>query len=121
MTWKRHNEISDLMVKCLKWLGTFSLYLICVYWATEAVIKYLDEPSSTAIQYSFGEDGKVPNFPAITFCDPELTYPNSLVSECGIKLGNTLYNAILRIARNFLETKENIKISTHPFYHVNLD
>ena len=33
----------------------------------------------------------------------------------------TLYNAILRIARNFLETKENIKISTHPFYHVNLD
>ena len=34
---------------------------------------------------------------------------------------NTLYNAILRIARNFLETRENIKISTHPFYHVNLD
>ena len=34
---------------------------------------------------------------------------------------DTLYNAILRIARNFLETRENIKISTHPFYHVNLD
>ena len=34
---------------------------------------------------------------------------------------HTLYNAILRIAKNFLETKENIKISTHPFYHVNLD
>ena len=34
---------------------------------------------------------------------------------------HTLYNAILRIARNFLETKESIKISTHPFYHVNLD
>ena len=33
----------------------------------------------------------------------------------------TLYNAILRIARNFLETRESIKISTHPFYHVNLD
>jgi hypothetical protein len=32
----------------------------------------------------------------------------------------TLYNAILRIARNFLETGENIKISTHPFYHINL-
>ena len=33
----------------------------------------------------------------------------------------TLYNAILRIARNFLETRENIKILTHPFYHINLD
>ena len=32
----------------------------------------------------------------------------------------TLYNAILRIPRNFLETRENIKISTHPFYHINL-
>ena len=39
-----------------------------------------------------------------------------------IKLGlYTLYNVILRIARNFLETRENIKISTHPFYHINLD
>ena len=27
----------------------------------------------------------------------------------------TLYNAILRIARIFLETRENIKISTHPY------
>jgi hypothetical protein len=27
------------------------------------------------------------------------------------------YNVILRIARNLLETKENIKIESHPFYH----
>ena len=33
---------------------------------------------------------------------------------------NTLYNAILRTARNFLETRKNIKILTHPFYHINL-
>ena len=33
---------------------------------------------------------------------------------------HTLYNTILRIARNFLETRENIKILTHPFYHINL-
>ena len=34
---------------------------------------------------------------------------------------HTLYNVILRIARNFLVTRENIKIWTHPFYHINLD
>ena len=33
---------------------------------------------------------------------------------------HTLYNVILRIVKNFLETRENIKISTHPFYHKNL-
>ena len=32
----------------------------------------------------------------------------------------TLYNVLLCIARNFLETRENIKISTYPFYHINL-
>ena len=32
----------------------------------------------------------------------------------------TLYNAILRIVRNFLKTRENIKILTHLFYHINL-
>ena len=32
----------------------------------------------------------------------------------------TLSNTILRIARNFLETRENLKIVTHPFYHINL-
>ena len=36
-----------------------------------------------------------------------------------LALLSTLYNAILRIARNFLETRENITISTHPFYHIN--
>jgi hypothetical protein len=30
----------------------------------------------------------------------------------------TLDNVILCIAKNFLETRENIKISTHPFYHI---
>ena len=34
---------------------------------------------------------------------------------------HTLYNIILRIARNFLETRENIKIESHPFYHIICD
>ena len=37
------------------------------------------------------------------------------------KLCNTLYNVILRIARNLLKTSENIKIVNHSFYHTNLD
>ena len=33
----------------------------------------------------------------------------------------TLYNTILRIARNLLETRENIKIESHSFYHIICD
>ena len=40
---------------------------------------------------------------------------------CNIWTVDTLYNVILRIAVNFLETREKVKISTHPFYYTNLD
>ena len=46
---------------------------------------------------------------------------NNAVEDTYIKFTYTLYNVILRIARNFMETRENIKISTHLFYHINLD
>ena len=36
-------------------------------------------------------------------------------STHNMTLGPTLYNVILSIARNFLETRENIKISTLPY------
>ena len=38
-----------------------------------------------------------------------------------MQTGNTLYNDILRIARNLLETRKNIKIESHPFYHIICD
>ena len=41
-----------------------------------------------------------------------------------IKVGikpRTLYSVILRIARNLLETRENIKIESHLFYHIICD
>ena len=34
---------------------------------------------------------------------------------------HTLYNAILRIARNLQETRENIKIESHSLYHIICD
>ena len=33
----------------------------------------------------------------------------------------TLYNVLLRLARKLLETRENVNISTHPVYHINLE
>ena len=35
--------------------------------------------------------------------------------------GFTLYNDILRIARNLMETRENIQIESHPFHHIICD
>ena len=92
MTWKRQNIFSVLVAKYIKYLGTFPLYLICVFWITEAVIKYLNEPSNTFMQYSYGDNGKVPEFPSITFCDHKEKYSNILISECDLQLGNGFSN-----------------------------
>ena len=40
--------------------------------------------------------------------------------KAGLNLG-TLYNKLLRIARNLLETRENIKIESRSFYHIICD
>ena len=34
---------------------------------------------------------------------------------------STLYNVILRIAMNLLETRDNIEIESHPFHHIIYD
>ena len=34
---------------------TFALYLVAIYWSTEAVMKYWSEPAVTSIQHTFGD------------------------------------------------------------------
>ena len=59
----------------------------------------------------------------------DIFFFTSLTAQNGprlkIHVGNvsqdTLYKIILRIARNLLEIKENIKIESHPFYHMICD
>ena len=46
--------------KVLEFLAIGTLYLLLVYWTTQAFMKYLDEPASTTISYTFGDPG--PNF-----------------------------------------------------------
>ena len=37
-------------------LVKFALYLVCVYWSTQAFIKYQSEPAITTIKYEFDEN-----------------------------------------------------------------
>ena len=48
----------------------------------------------------------------------EIGYPLIKLPKISHSLKYTLYNTILRIARNLLETRENIKIESHSFYHI---
>ena len=73
--------------KILELLAVGILYLLTVYWTVQAFMKYLDEPASTTISYTFGDpgqDGKIA-FPSITFCRPPSEYRRILYEECSAK------------------------------------
>ena len=78
--------LSHLKVKIVRQISIFILYLVFVYWATQAVLKFLDEPTTTRIYYKFGENGKQLKPSTTTFCGA--TKPASHVEifkkECGL-------------------------------------
>ena len=51
-----------------------------------------------------------------SFLESELASRNSY-----LQIQATLYNDILRIARNLVETRENIIIESHPFHYIICD
>ncbi len=75
----------------LEFIAIGILYLLTVYWSTQAFMKYLDEPASTTISYTFGDpgkDGKI-TFPSITFCRPPSEYQRILYDACSAKVPST--------------------------------
>ena len=74
--------------KFVKWLGIFIMYLITVYWSTESVLKYLDEPTGTSIQYTDGDNKEGIQFPLITLCPLEPDHVGPLIEKCQLKINS---------------------------------
>ena len=70
----------DQLDKGLQLLGAIILYLVSVYWTTEAVLKYQSEPASTKIKFNHGDgqEEKI-KFPLITICPNN--DPRSMILE----------------------------------------
>ena len=54
-------------VGVLEEIGKSFLFLVFMYYSTQAVLKYWEEPAVTNIQYTFGDNEKGIQFPLITF------------------------------------------------------
>ena len=81
---KAQNPIGNYVKNGIRRLGFAILYLICVYWSTEAVLKYLDEPAVTNIQYKNGDNEMGIGFPLVTICDQNPEYANIMIDYCGL-------------------------------------
>ena len=72
--------------KIVRQIFIFILYLVFVYWATKAVLKFLDEPTTTKIYYQFGENGKQLKPSTTTFCSARKlpSHVEIFKKECGL-------------------------------------
>ena len=82
-----------LFEKCIQRCMVYLLYGISVYWSTGVVLKYLDEPATTNIDFAYGDTMDGIEFPIITICSRDLqtewAYRNDLflpilIDECGL-------------------------------------
>ena len=87
MAGKSQKSLVKKLFKCVDLLITFLLYLTFVYWSTEAVLKYLDEPTITEIHYNYGdnENGSI-QFPLVTLCSKKPHFVKIIQEECGVDI-----------------------------------
>ena len=91
-----NKQIVNYIKKSLRRSCIFILYLIFVYWATQAFQKYLDEPTITNINYKFGSHGKQIKPSLMTACSASKTPKQKLIieQECGLNFSTIsgIYN-----------------------------
>ena len=96
-------KVFDQFKKVIEKVAIGILYLIFVYWSTQAFLKYSDEPSTTTIDYTFGDSDDSNHielgFPSFTFCRPPSVYRLLLTEECG-------FNSSLIEEKNFRDSLE---------------
>ena len=88
---RRKDRYFELVVYMLKSALKLTLHLIFAYWATQSVLKYVDEPAITNIYYRYSSSYEFDStsgykgidFPCITFCDVNPEYENILNEACG--------------------------------------
>ena len=89
---RRKDRYFELVVYTSKSIFKLTLHLIFAYWATQSVLKYVDEPAITNIYYRYTSSYefnstigyKGIHFPCITFCDGDPEYANILTEACGL-------------------------------------
>ena len=90
------KQIIVYIEKILRLSCIFTLYLIFVYWATQAFQKYLDEPTITNINYKFGSHGKQIKPTLMTACSASKSPKQKLIfeQECGLNFSTIsgIYN-----------------------------
>ena len=84
-TFRRMMKLNFMAIKISIWFGLLS---ISTWWGSRSVIRYWNQPLTTNMVYSFGDNENGIQFPLMTFCDDEFV-SKKIKIECKVGLANT--------------------------------
>ena len=97
-------ELKLLRIRVLVWICLLSIF---IWWGTESIIRYWNQPLTTNIVYTFDERGV--QFPLLTFCDWHFTFKNKILKACKNELDWPFF---IDAVTDCLNKSKNFKIST---------
>ena len=92
-----------LKIRIFIWIILFSIFS---WWVSKSVNRYWNQPLTTEIVYSFGDNENGIQFPLMTFCDGDYTLTNKILQECSSKL------FFIDMVTDCLKHNKNYKLST---------
>ena len=97
-------ELKLLRIRVFVWICLLSIF---IWWGTESIIRYWNQPLTTNIVYTFDERGV--QFPLLTFCDKHFTNKNKILQACK---DESEFAIFIEAVTACLKKSKNFKIST---------
>ena len=94
-----------LKLSILVWIGLLAIF---AWLGGEAVIRYWNQPLTTDIVYTFGDNENGIQFPLITFCEADFVRKNKILQDCMEK--DSLY--FIEVLKDCLKNNKTFKMSS---------
>ena len=89
------------------------LTLVFLYWAAQALQKWISEPLSSQVFYSLGDSEQGMIFPVMTICNHNPVYENPLLSQCTQNKSRDFLEAVYQCLRRSDHTLDEIVESAY--------
>ena len=99
-----------LKVRILVWIGLLGIF---AWWGSKAVIRYWNQPLTTDIVFTFGDNENGIQFPLMTFCNYEFVSKNRVLQEC---MDASAWSFFIDSLIDCLKNDKNFKITNLVIY-----
>ena len=83
-------------IRILFWICLISTFF---WWGSKSVKRYWNQPLTTNMVYSYGDNDNGIQFPLMTFCDREFVKKNKIFQDCKVWIKKDRTDILLNITK----------------------